>query len=185
MKGTRCMAMGLLMVSLPVTMLLCVCVGSVWVPPIETLSILRHALHNASREPSSAVAIILSVRLPRVLCVALSGASLSLCGVAMQGLLRNPLADGSTLGVSSGASLGAVVSIVMGINIPFIPLAGTACMAILFAFLSLVLILSLAYVLDRSLSTSGIILIGVIFSMFVSSLLSLLIAFSGDKLRSV
>ena len=54
--------------------------------------------------------IIVFVRLPRVLAVALSGAALSLCGVAMQGLLRNPLADGSTLGVSSGASLGAVLT---------------------------------------------------------------------------
>ena len=58
-------------------------------------------------------------------------------------------------------------------------------MAMLFAFGSLVLILSLAYVLDRSLSTNSIILIGVIFSMFVSSAMSLLISFADDHVRSI
>ncbi len=108
--------------------------------------------------------IILSVRLPRVICVALTGASLSICGGAMQGLLRNPLADGSTLGVSSGASLGAVIAIAFGIRMPSFPFAGTMVMAIIFAFLSLIIILTLSYKMDFSLSTNTIILIGVIYS---------------------
>ena len=58
-------------------------------------------------------------------------------------------------------------------------------MAMTFAFLSLLLILSLAYVLDRSLSTNSIILIGVIFSMFASSVISLIISFSNDHVRSI
>lgn len=180
----RCALLALAL-ALPAALALCVCVGSVSVPLGETLSILWRAARGLPRQAGTASAIILSVRLPRVLCVALSGASLSLCGAAMQGLLRNPLADGSTLGVSSGASLGAVLAIALGVTLPGFPLAATAAMAMLFAFLSLALILSLAYALDRSLSTSGIILIGVVFSMFVSSLLSLLIAFSGDKLHSI
>ena len=129
--------------------------------------------------------IILSIRLPRVLSAALSGAALALCGGAMQGLLRNPLADGSTLGVSSGGALGAALAIVLGISIPGLPLAASTGMAMLFSFGSLVMILSLAYAMDRSLATSTIILIGVIFSMLASSLLSLLITFSGEKLRSI
>ncbi|HPR40577.1 MAG TPA: iron ABC transporter permease, partial [Oscillospiraceae bacterium] len=118
-------------------------------------------------------------------CVALVGASLSLCGGAMQGLLKNPLADGSTLGVSSGASLGAVIAIAFGITVPSLPFAGTMVMAMLFAFLSLVIILSLAYKLDFSLSTNTIILIGVIYSMFVSSILSLIITFASDKVKHI
>ena len=58
-------------------------------------------------------------------------------------------------------------------------------MAMLFAFLSLILILSLAYKLDYSLSTQTIILIGVIYSMFISSVLSLVITFAGDHLKSI
>lgn len=175
----------LLPLSLPAAMLLCVCVGSVPVPLGQTLRILLRAALGLAQEPGTAPVILLSVRLPRVLCVALAGASLSLCGAAMQGLLRNPLADGSTLGVSSGASLGAVLAIALNVTIPGVPYGGTVVLAMVFAFLSLALILSLAYALDRSLSTSGIILIGVIFSMFVSSLLNLIIAFAGEKLRSI
>ncbi len=133
----------------------------------------------------SAKSIILSVRLPRVLCVALTGAALSLCGGAMQGLLKNPLADGSTLGVSSGASLGAVIAIAFEITLPQFPFAGTMVMAMVFAFLSLLIILSLAYKLDYSLSTNTIILIGVIYSMFVSSILSLVITFAADKVKNI
>ena len=129
--------------------------------------------------------IILNVRLPRVLNVALVGAALSLCGAAMQGLLRNPLADGSTLGVSSGASLGAALAILSGVSIPFLPFGGTAGAAMLSAFLSLVVLLALAFALDHSLATNTLILLGVVFSMFVSALLSLLITFSGDKLRAI
>ena len=103
----------------------------------------------------------------------------------MQGLLKNPLADGSTLGVSAGASLGAVIAIAFGITLPALPFAGTMVLAMLFAFLSLIIILSLAYKLDYSLSTNTIILIGVIFSMFVSSILSLITAFAGDRVKQI
>ena len=131
------------------------------------------------------VSSILPIRLPRVLCVALTGAALSLAGAAMQGLLKNPLADGSTLGVSSGASLGAVIAIAFGVTLPGLPFAGTMGMAIVFAFLSLLVILGLSYKLDRSLSTNTIILIGVIFSMFVSSIMSIVITFAADKVQRI
>ena len=70
------------------------------------------------------LSIIRSVRLPRVICVAEVGAALSLCGAAMQGLLKNPLADGSTLGVSTGASLGAALAIAFGFRLPILPFSG-------------------------------------------------------------
>lgn len=174
----------LLTILLAGVMLLCVCVGSVLIPLGETLRVLGQA--SCSQKGAGVTeSIILSVRLPRVLCVALEGASLSLCGCAMQGLLRNPLADGSTLGVSSGASLGAALAILFGFTLPGFPLSGTMVLAMLFAFLSLVLLLGLSWALDRSMSTNSIILIGVIFSMFVSSLMSLLVTFAGDRLRTI
>ena len=165
--------------------MLCVCVGSVRISLADTWTVIWNAAAGRPIPEGLPRAIILTIRLPRVLCAGLIGASLALCGGAMQGLLRNPLADGSTLGVSSGASLGAAVAIVLGLNMPGMPVAGTVGMAMLFAFGSMLLILGLAYGLDHSLATQTIILIGVIFSMFVSSLLSLLITFSGEKLRSL
>ena len=172
-----------LLVTLAV-MCLCICVGSVSIPLRETVAVLWNGLLGRTLS-GSAVPIILSSRLPRVLCVALSGAALSLCGAAMQGLLKNPLADGSTLGVSSGASLGAVLAIAFGITFPGLPFGGTVVLAVVFAFLSLLIILGLAYKLDYSLSTNTIILIGVIFSMFMSSAISVVVTFAPEKLKSI
>ena len=165
--------------------LLCVCLGSVNVPPRDALTAVWNTVWGLPVPAGVSKSVIVFVRLPRVLCVALTGASLSLCGAAMQGLLRNPLADGSTLGVSSGASLGAILAIAFGLTLPGAGFAGTMVMAVLFAFLSLVFILSLAYRLDHSLATHTIILIGVIFTMFVHSIISLVIAFSGEKVKSI
>ena len=167
------------------TMLLCICVGSVNIPLKNTLTAMWNTLWGLELPSGISKNIILNVRLPRVINVTLVGAALSLCGAAMQGLLRNPLADGSTLGVSSGASLGAVIALAFGVSIPGSEYAGVMLMAMLFAFLSLLLILSLAYVLDRSMSTNSIILIGVIFSMFTSSAMNLIITFASDHARSI
>ncbi len=175
----------LFMMALIAAVLLCVCIGSVSIPLKDTLTAMWNTLWRMEVPSGISKNIILNVRLPRVLNVALVGAALSLCGCAMQGLLRNPLADGSTLGVSSGASLGAVIALAFGVNIPGSEYGGVMLMAMLFAFLSLLLILSLAYVLDRSMSTNSIILIGVIFSMFTSSAMNLIITFADDHARTI
>ena len=164
--------------------MLCVSLGSVQIPLAEVAENLGNMLSGNPAQGAFAN-IIRNVRLPRVLCAALTGAALSLCGAAMQGLLQNPLADGSTLGVSAGASLGAALSIFLGFTLSGSFISGTVRLSILFAFVSLAAILLLALSLDRSLSTATIILIGVVYSMLVSSLLSLLIAFSGNKLRAI
>jgi len=168
-----------------VIFIVCVGVGSVNVPPGLTAEILWNAISGRPQPDASAAAIIIQTRLPRVLCVALVGASLSICGGAMQGLLKNPLADGTTLGVSSGASLGAVLAIAFGITVPGIPFAGTMVMAMLFAFLSLIIIISLAYRLDYTLSTNTIILLGIIFTMFISSIVSLVVTFAGERVKTI
>lgn len=167
------------------TLILCVCVGSVAISPFDVLKAISSGLFGTQPVPGMAQVIIMGVRLPRVVSVALVGAALSLSGAAMQGLLRNPLADGSTMGIASGASLGAVLSIALGITVPGFSKLGPMGMAMLFAFLSLILVLTLSWKLDASLATNTIILIGVIFSMFVSAFVSLIIAFSGPSLRSI
>ena len=178
-------AYALFLAALAGVTLLCVCLGSVSLPLGDTVAALWNALWGLPVPEGIPKAIILTVRMPRVFCAALSGAALSMCGAAMQGLLRNPLADGSTLGVSSGASLGAVTALAFGIALPGAPYAATMVLAMAFAFLSLVAILSLAYVLDRSLATNSIILIGMVFSMFASSVMSLIISFAGERVRAI
>ncbi len=176
---------GLFGAVLVAAMLLCICVGSVSIPLGDTLTAIWNTLWGLEIPAGISKNIIVNVRLPRVINVALVGAALSLSGAAMQGLLRNSLADGSTLGVSSGASMGAVIALAFGVSIPGSAYGGTMLMAMSFAFLSLVMILSLAYVLDRSLSTNSIILIGVIFSMFASSVINLIISFADTQVRSI
>ncbi len=83
--------------------------GQVWAPPSR--------LFAAPDDPLGA--ILIQLRLPRtILCMAV-GASLGLCGAALQGYTRNPLADPALLGVSSMASLGAVLTIYFGLTQPW------------------------------------------------------------------
>ncbi|MBR4749415.1 MAG: iron ABC transporter permease [Abditibacteriota bacterium] len=172
----------LLTICLIAAAVLCTAAGSVSVPAGKVLEAVGDLL--AGRNSHTAYySIITEIRLPRVLCTALTGAALALAGGAMQGLLRNPLADGSTLGVSSGAALGAILAIAARFSL-FEGL-GTAMSAILCAFLSLLIIMSLAYKIDCSLSTNTIILIGVIFTMFAGSITSLLITFAGDRIKTI
>ena len=175
----------LLTVALAFTMVLCICIGSVRISFSDTVTAVWNAVWRMPILENIAKNIILNVRLPRVLCVTLAGAALSICGAAMQGLLRNPLADGSTMGVSSGAALGAMIAIAIGFTLPGISFGGSMILAMVFAFGSLILILTLAYTLDRSLSTGSIILIGVIFTMFISSIISLIITFASDHTRTL
>lgn len=77
---------------------------------------------GAGADPA-ARAILVEVRLPRVLAAAAIGAALSLAGVAFQALLRNPLADPYVLGVSGGASLGGVLALVIGAPAALVPAA--------------------------------------------------------------
>ena len=168
------------------TFIICVSIGTVRLPWTDVLHYLQDLIFGTQHEYAvSSAPQIMTVRVPRVICVALSGMSLAMCGCAMQGLLKNPLAEGSTLGVSSGAALGAIIAIAFDITVPVFTLAGPTVMAMLFAFGSIMLILFLAYKLDYSLSTNTIVLLGVIYSMFISSIIMFITTFSSEKIRSI
>ncbi|WYS08275.1 iron ABC transporter permease [Bacillus sp. FSL R5-0394] len=129
------------------------------------------------------VQIILHIRLPRVLLALFVGACLAVAGAAFQGLLRNPLADPYTLGVSSGAALGAVA--VLFFQLAFLgawtlPLVAMGC-----GFLTLVAVLYFTKILSPSLQNETVVLAGIIASAFLGAGLSLMIAMSQDELRQV
>ncbi|NMD38978.1 MAG: iron ABC transporter permease [Christensenellaceae bacterium] len=170
-----------LMFILIITMFLCFCIGTINISPISVVDAIFSAISGKGNDTLGN--ILINIRIPRVLAAALVGAALSISGTAMQGLLRNPLADGSTLGVSSAASLGAVIAILTGLYLPVI--GSTTLFAITFSFIYLIFILFMAYAIDKTLATNTIILTGIIFSMFISAIIMLLIAFSGNHLRSI
>ncbi|MGD2199272.1 FecCD family ABC transporter permease [Lysinibacillus fusiformis] len=153
-----------------------VAIGSVHIP-IEVL-------WNQSVDETAAN-IFWKIRLPRVLLAGLVGASLAIAGAAFQGLLKNPLADPYTLGISSGASVGAVMTIFFSISMPVVGLYALPTFSMIGAIITMVIVMSFARVVDRSLKMETLILTGVIFSSFLGSLISLMIALSGEELRQV
>jgi len=102
-----------LMIGLCATIIIATAIGPVYIPPSEILYIIAHKLGVSSAVSEGHTKIILQIRLPRIVLGVLIGAALSVSGVIMQGLFRNPLADPYVLGVSSGASLGAALSMTL------------------------------------------------------------------------
>lgn len=120
-------------------------------------------------------AIVLSVRMPRVVTAVLTGAALGVSGALFQALLRNPLAEPYLLGVSSGAAVGAVVALVVGgewlgaATLPVAALAG--------GLLAIAVVFRVARVADR-LDTRVLILAGVVVAAFFSACVMLVLTFA-------
>ena len=118
--------------------------------------------------------------MPRVLLALCVGASLSLAGAAFQGLLRNPLADPYTIGVSSGAALGAVLVIFFQFTIIGLGSFTLPIVAIVSGFITLGVVFGLVRLSSRSLAIERIILAGIIIGAFIGAITSLLISL-GDR----
>ncbi|MBM7694386.1 iron complex transport system permease protein [Peribacillus deserti] len=126
--------------------------------------------------PKSTEMIIWEIRFSRVVLAFFVGAALSLAGAAFQGLLRNPLADPYTIGVSSGASLGAVLVIFFQLNIIWLNGFTLPVFAIAGGGLTLLLVFGITRLASSTLANETIILAGVILSSFTGALVSLLMA---------
>ena len=131
-----------LLIALPVMFLLYLAVGPSIISPLEMFS-------DSVGDGSSRERVILnSIRLPRAIMAILVGASLAVCGAVLQGLFRNPLADPSLIGVSSGASAGASFMIVFGASIidssQFLGLSIVAIGAVIGAVVAVFLVYRLA-----------------------------------------
>lgn len=112
--------------------------------------------------------IFFIARLPRAIAGALVGGTLAAAGVVFQGLLRNPLATPYTLGVSAGASLGAMLAITFGATLPF---AGAAPASLAGAMLAVGVVYLLATARQSGLSTTVLLLAGVTLNSFFSALI--------------
>jgi iron complex transport system permease protein len=156
-------------------------IGSVNVPFGQTLALVLHRLHLADEGAWTATqaAVILQVRLPRVLMAGLAGGGLALSGAVMQGIFQNPMADPGLLGVSSGAALGAVLALHLGLAVQhYLLLPG-------FAFLGALVAVSLVY----SVATSGgktpvatLLLSGVAINALGVALTSFMLSVSRDSM---
>ena len=157
-------------------LLLSIAVGSVFLSPKE----IWQTILGYGTETSSS--ILWKIRLPRTVLIALTGAALGGSGATYQGLFRNPLADPFLIGVASGAGLGAVIA--MSVRWPYsvwgllaIPMA-----AFLAALLTVFIVYTLARV-GQTVPITNLILAGVAFSSFATSLTSFLMIRSTSEVR--
>lgn len=120
--------------------------------------------------------IFFLARLPRAVAAALVGGTLAAAGVVFQGLLQNPLATPYTLGVSAGASLGAMIAITFASSLP---VGGVAAASLAGSLLAVLVVYSLAQARQRGLSTAVLLLAGVTLNSFFSALI-LFVQYLGD-----
>src|SRR5467141_4206694 len=135
--------------------------------------LLRFLFGQTSQISSDYGLILWNIRLPRILLAIIVGASLSVAGTSFQALLRNPLADPYVLGVSSGASLGAILALIIEPHLSLSPLFA-ALLTPLGAFLGAAATIAAVYVLGRregQIDSSTLLLGGVITASFLSALI--------------
>ena len=166
-------------------LLLGVGVGAVTIAPGDALAIILHHLgaDTGVRVDPQDDAILWVIRLPRVVLGALVGGALGVAGAALQGVFRNPLADPGLIGVASGASLGAVAAIVLGLTAA-VP-AGLQLSAFVGGVAASLVVYALARYEGRT-ETVTLILTGVAVTAIVGAAIGLLIARADDaELRDV
>ena len=131
------------------------------------------------------VSIIWKIRLPRVLWAFLVGGCLATSGAVVQSILKNQLASPYTLGVSSGASLGAGLVIITGITIPVIGSFTLPFVGFIFGLFTVYLVILFSSKIDKTMSNNTIILAGMVFSLFVNALLTTLTAMFSEDLKRI
>lgn len=176
-----------LLVLLVVSVIFGVSLGSTTTSPSMVVKVLLSHIPGLSAwfsaPETTADAIIYKIRLPRVILALFVGAALAVAGAALQGLLRNPLAEPYTIGVASGASVGAALVIIFiggeVFGVALLPFA-----AFLGAFLTGLLVYRLALV-NGHMAVETLILAGVVMSSFMSAILSYMLTLAGENLQQV
>jgi iron complex transport system permease protein len=123
--------------------------------------------------------ILWQIRLPRVILAALVGLMLSISGVILQGILRNPLADPYILGISAGGAVGAAISLAIGSHFLIIWVGSIPVTAFVFALLAVFIVYELSKAAGKT-SSETLILAGVALSAFCAAILALIIIITGS-----
>ncbi len=163
-------------------------VGSVAISPGTMLAIVKSRIAGSALPADIAditASIFWNLRMPRAVMAFLTGAALAASGAVMQSLLRNPLASGYTLGVSSGASLAAAGAIISGFTLPLLGRYTLVLCGFLGGLATVFLTIGLASRFDRNLENTTVILTGMVLSLFVNAILTVVTAFSHEHLQQL
>jgi iron complex transport system permease protein len=156
---------------LAVTTAVSLFVGSAGVSPHGVL----RALTGQAEADAVERGVTLSLRLPRIAVAVLAGGALAVAGVAFQALTRNPLAEPSVLGVSSGAAFGVVIGQVLGLGLSAVAGAALAALAFAGALLAATTVYAIALA-GAGLAVQSLLLAGVIVGVFFSSAITVVIS---------
>ncbi|MFC1738015.1 FecCD family ABC transporter permease [Planctomycetota bacterium] len=171
---------------LAVVMALCTLTGEIRPPEGPRKISLEKLFAGPGEEPGQNIdyEIFVHVRLPRVILAALVGAALAACGVVLQAILRNPLADPYILGISSGAGLGVITAFLSGLTLNFWCGSPVAVFAFAGSILTVSLVWFIGYFAGRFQVTS-LLLAGVVVNAFFSAVIMFLISIAkSEQLRS-
>lgn len=149
--------------------------------------VLRVIFGKSSQISSDYALIVRDIRLPRILLGIFVGASLSVAGTSFQALLRNPLADPYVLGVSSGASLGAILALLLESHLTISPNVA-ALLAPTGAFVGALVTISIVYLLGRregQIDSATLLLGGVIITSFLNAVIMFLMNSLAANLRGI
>lgn len=153
-------------------------IGAVNVPILETTKILLKNIGIYDFDVRADLeSIIFYVRFPRVIVAAIVGAALAISGAVMQGMFRNPMADPGIIGVSSGASLGAVIAIALGLT------SVSMFMMPIFASVGAIIAVLIIYMLSArggKIPTLTLILAGIALSTFLGAISNLILTEIAD-----
>lgn len=160
-----CLSLLLVIISI-----IALCIGTAAIPLNKILPILFKIKKGVE------YSILMDIRLPRILLGIAVGGGLSLSGVLLQGMFRNPLVEPYTLGISGGAALGVCINIVLGLKNSLsgfsMPLSG---------FIGAMLVILMVYTLSARkgiIKVNGLLLTGVMISFIASSFIMLMMAIS-------
>nr|WP_317332320.1 iron ABC transporter permease [uncultured Romboutsia sp.] len=173
-----------LIVVLIATIIGAIAIGSTYIEPGVVYKVLINKLSNQNIFDSTWNMmfdnIIWEIRIPRVLLGGICGAGLALCGVLMQCVTKNPIAEPYILGISSGASCGAVAIIVFG-GMSSLGITSITGGAFIGSIVSGILVFAIGTQMGRTTSTTRLVLSGMAISIIFSALTNLLIYFAKNS----
>lgn len=176
------------LVTLLLTIMFATAIGSVYIDLPVVLSVLGHKVFKLPLPDfvsSTDLSIIWILRFPRVILALLVGASLAVSGSCIQSVLKNPLASPYTLGVSSGASLGAALVIIFSLSIPFLGNFTLTILGLISGLLTVIVVMLFASRVDKNLSNTTVILAGMVVSLFINSIVTLVTAMAQDDIKRI
>jgi iron complex transport system permease protein len=180
----------LLIIALIVTVIVSLNVGYAQIPFTNILAILGKQIPFLNGYVDSSLvlprdaAIILQIRLPRIVAGVVVGAALASSGVVYQGVFKNPMADSYLLGVSAGAAVGATFSILFGTGVSFFGLRLVQIAAFMGALFAMFLVYNISRVGSR-VPVTTLLLCGIAVNFFLYAVVALLEVIAGDQLHAI